>query len=351
MNQKLPGMLMVVAGLATLQACARSRNLDDLIANPPDETLARLYREARALEPVVQSPAARGFVGAVAELPPVDTRVVYRIKDRKEWYAPNQLDTLSRAERDALERKELDSVVYYYTKYGTPLAYARAIDILGENGLHRLQGKRILDFGYGGVGHLRMLAANGADVVGVDVDPFLPALYQKPTDQGVVRAGGFRKGHVRLVHGRFPAESKANEEVGGKYDLILSKNTLKKGYIHPPETANVDPARRVWLGVDDSTFLRVLYSVLKPGGRVLIYNICPAQAPKGQAFIPHADGRSPFSVEQWQTAGFRVIAFDKDDSTRVRNMARALEWDQGESAMSVDTDLFAMYTLVEKPAR
>lgn len=350
MGNSIRDVLLVAIGLSTLPACATSRNLDELIANPPDEALGRLYREARALEPLVQTPAARGFVAAVTELPKVETRTVYRIRDRKEWFTPDQLGSLSHAERESLERKDLDSTVYYYTKYGTPLAYARAIDIFGLHGVDRLRGKRILDFGYGGVGHLRLMAANGADAVGVDIDPFLPALYQKPEDQGAVRAGTFRKGSVKLVHGRFPAESRANEAVGGKYDMIVSKNTLKKGYVHPPEEANVDPGRRVWLGVDDSTFLRVLNSLLKPGGQVLIYNICPAQAPKGQAFIPHADGRSPFTRTQWEAAGFRVIAFDMDDTAQVRAMARALGWDQGDSAMNIESDLFALYTLVEKPA-
>jgi len=49
-----------------------------------------------------------------------------------------------------------------------------------------VDGKRILDFGYGTVGHLRLLASLGADMVGVEVDPLLRALYSAPGDQGAI---------------------------------------------------------------------------------------------------------------------------------------------------------------------
>ena len=47
---------------------------------------------------------------------------------------------------------------YYTTKYGSPLAYSRPIDLLGQAGLQDVSGRKILDFGYGTVGHLRLLA-------------------------------------------------------------------------------------------------------------------------------------------------------------------------------------------------
>ena len=52
---------------------------------------------------------------------------------------------------------------------------------------------------------------------------------------------------MKLVHGRFPADPKVVAAVGGGYDLFLSKNTLKRGYIHPAE--KVDPRLLVDLGV------------------------------------------------------------------------------------------------------
>ena len=87
------------------------------------------------------------------------------------------------------------------------------------------------------------------------------------------------------------------------------------------------------------------------GGRVLIYNLSPATAPPGKPYIPAADGRSPFARATWEKAGFRVLAFDQDDSGAARALGRALGWDRlSEQPMDLVTDLFATYTLAEKPA-
>jgi hypothetical protein len=44
-----------------------------------------------------------------------------------------------------------------------------------------------------------------------------------------------------------------------------------------------------------------------------------------------------------------VIAFDMDDSAAARAMGKALGWDKGESASDLETNLFAHYTLLERP--
>ena len=65
--------------------------------------------------------------------------------------------------------------------------------------------------------------------------------------------------------------------VGGGYDLFISKNTLKKGYVHPERP--VEKRRLLNLDVDDEAFVRALHAALKPGGWVMIYNITPAPSP------------------------------------------------------------------------
>jgi hypothetical protein len=138
--------------------------------------------------------------------------------------------------------------------------------------------------------------------------------------------------------------------VGGGYDLFLSKNTLKNGYLHPAET--VDPRMLVHLGVSDSAYVAAVYAALAPGGRVLIYNLCPAPAPPGKPYIPWADGRCPFPAAAWRAAGFRVLVFDRDDSPAARAMGHALGWDAGgpgAGGMDLAHDLFATWSLFEKP--
>ena len=72
--------------------------------------------------------------------------------------------------------------------------------------------------------------------------------------------------------------------MGAGYDLILSKNTLKNGYIHPERPVDRSwPEDSTWESSDAACLLASLHSALEPGGRVLIYNICPAQSPPDSA--------------------------------------------------------------------
>ena len=112
---------------------------------------------------------------------------------------------------------------------------------------------------------------------------------------------------------------------------------------------SADEKRLIKLGVDDETFVRTLFAMLAPGGRALIYNLAPAQAPLDKPYIPWADGRCPFARPLWEKAGFRVVEFDRDDTAAARAMGHALGWDQGEDKVDLEKDLFGTYTLAEKP--
>jgi hypothetical protein len=274
--------------------------------------------ESAALRPLLTTPLAQRFADAAVKLPAVAKRTV----------------------RAGGEPKVVDEEYYYTTRYGTPLAYARPLEILAGAGFTDVAGKRLVDFGYGGIGQLMMLASLGADAVGVDVDPLLRAMYAD-------RDGRFGDGAVHTVGGRWPTEAGVRDVVGGGYDLFLSKNVLKRGYIHPAEP--LPEKRQIRLGVDDEAFVRAVYELLKPGGMMLIYNLAPAPAPPGKPYIPWADGRSPFARELFERVGFRVIAFEVDDTAAARAMAHALGWDRGPEAMDLARDLFGQYTLVAKP--
>lgn len=344
-----------LAAAAVLGAGAMARQAAN--AARPGEIVADLAEEAGAMRTMVQTAAVESWLEAAEILPEIQPRTIYSDRNAGVAYTPEQYAKLPEAQKAGASEMTIDERFYYYTRYGTPIAYARPLDLVVQTikrpGSDELARWRILDYGYGGIGHLRMLASLGADVVGVEVDPILQAMYADPADTGEIENPNARRrgrgGHLTLVHGRWPGEADAHKAVGEGFDLIISKNVLKRGYIHPEQ--EVDKRMLVDMGVDDAAFIEALFNALRPGGLVMIYNLSPAQSPAGQAYKPWADGRCPFERADLEKAGFRVIEFDKDDSEAAREMGSRLGWDAGDRPMDLQNDLFAHYTLLERPLR
>jgi hypothetical protein len=315
----------------------------------------KIVDEARALEPLAGTELSRRFLAATVSLPNIGNRTVWRNDNTREYFSPAAIAAMTEAQRAKLMPIELDESRYYNTKYGSPVAYLRALELaVPSSGQYDVAGKRILDFGYGSIGHLRLLASLGAHITGVDPDSYLNALYSDPRDQGPVEPARNlyrgRPGSITLVHGYFPKDPKIAARVGAGYDLILSKNTLKRGYLKPERKA--DKRLLISLGVTDEIFLKALHGALNPGGKLLIYNLYPKPAAPNEKFLPWADGRSPFSREQFEKAGFRILALDAQDHAFARQMGLALGWDRndkGEVIDDLDKNLFALYTVVERP--
>lgn len=307
---------------------------------------AALRQEAKALAPIVKGDFTKKFLAATAELPSVKTRTAYVDPKARLYVSKSDYEKRTEKDREGLETREFDERIYYYTRYGSPLAYTRVWETLAKHGVRDLTGSRILDYGYGTVGHLRLLASLGIDAVGVDVDPFLTALYSEPSDQGDVKGVSGKDGRVTLVSGQWPADVNTKKAVGDGYDLFISKNTLKNGYIHPSQP--VDKRMLVDLGVSDEEYVKALASIVKKGGHVIIYNICPAPNPPDKPYIPWADGKCPFPRSMWEKAGFEVLAFDEDDCKPMREMGLALGWDAGQSREEYEADFFAHYSLFRR---
>lgn len=308
--------------------------------------VGQLRSEAAALAPLMKQPLTKQFLEATAILPSIRPRTVWFDSSRTHFWNEPAAKALSDPARAALLNRSLDESFYYNTRYGSPLAYARALEILSENGFKTVEGKRIADFGYGTIGHLRLLASLGADVHGIEVDKLLEIYYSEPGDKGSIAGPRGQLGTITLHTGRWPAEDAIVSAVDGGYDLFISKNTLKNGYIHPAQP--VDPRRLVQLGVSDTAFVRAIHAMLKPGGLALIYNLSPAPAPPDKPYIPWADGTCPFPIALWESQGFKVVKFDEDDSIAARAMGHALGWDAGPSPMDLEHDLFGRWTLVRK---
>lgn len=288
-----------------------------------------LRSESRALKPLVTTALAHAFLDATFDLPPIPTRTI--VLDQKSYLA--------------------DEHVYYGTQHGTPLAYTRAVELLGRAGFGSFDSKRVFDYGFGSIGQLRLFAQLGADVVGVEVNPFLKALYND-SDQGsipraqVAGAGSF--GRLHLIFGDYPSDLQVVDQVGSKLDLIVSKNVLKYGYLHPARP--VDDDMLIHTKVSDEVFVQTLYDALNPGGYVMIYNLAPRPSRDDEPYIPWSDPRCPFAIDVLARIGFEVVVYNRDDSNSAREMGRALKWDQGKNGMNLEQDLFAQYTLLRKPS-
>ena len=354
---------LLLAACGTVESNRRAERPADPVSGQSHAQPARsptqqqLANEAEAMAPLAKSDLAKQFLRATDGLPTIATRVAYRDDNSRDFFSPQEAALLPADRRKMLTTIEFDEYRYYYTKYGSPLAYMRLLDLAYAHGLADVGRSNILDVGYGSIGHLRLLASLGANVTGVDPDRYLNALYREASDQGSVapakRVPRGRGGSLSLAHGRWPGTTEIAHAVStrGPYQLIISKNTLKRGYLKPERRA--PKSQLIELGVSDDVFLKSVHAALAPGGLLVIYNLAPKQAAADKPYLPHADARSPFSAEQFARAGLEVLAIDTEDHAFARQMGAALGWDKndkGETVNDLDANLFALYTLVRRAA-
>lgn len=306
-------------------------------AGAPPSALQEIQRLAKKLEPTAKSPWVKKWLQAAQQLPPVAPRKFWCLKDRSACWAQKP----EGEKRELVERTADEE--YFYARIADPLGYTRAWELLAAAGFQP-KGKKVLDLGYGNIGQLAMLARLGADVHGIEVDAMLPLAYEKTV--GPVTARDGTQGRLTVHHGFFPKDGRLVREVGAGYALLLSKNTLKRGYVHPSQP--VPDNQRIDLGSDEA-FLAAVHSLLLPGRYFLIYNLSPGQAKPGQPYKQMAEGESPFPRGALEKAGFEVIAFDALDDGPARAMGKVLEWDADpQSPWDLEADLFSHYTLARR---
>lgn len=235
------------------------------------------------------SPLAISFLDAADTLAAIEPRKIYVRKNPRSYLSPEQFRQLSLTERESYSEQFCDERLYY-GHYSTPLAWTRPFDRLGQQGFNSLEGKKVLDFGFGNVGQLRMLASLGASVTGIEISDSIPsAMYYLQSDQGTVSKISDdieSNGELKLVFGKWPADKDIIDDVGVGFDLFISKNVLKYGYIHPEREA--PGSQLIDLGVNDEEFLMSLFDALNPGGFVLIYNIHPPRSKADERYKPWA---------------------------------------------------------------
>ncbi|MBO6739772.1 MAG: hypothetical protein JJ916_07930 [Phycisphaerales bacterium] len=306
------------------------------IAEP--HPLQSLHDDAEALRDVYRSAPAQRMLDEVEHLPVIDERTIHAATRPNRGYTQAQFDALSEDEREGLQPFEVDAMRYYSTFYGTPLVYARVLELIDRHAPRfEIEDARIMDLGYGQLGHLRLWAQMGANVVGVEVDPILTAMYDGCAAVGPIEDAG----SVSLIEGAWPNDASCREEVGRGFDLIVSRNLLKRGYVKPTQRNPSFPVPVAW-GMSDEEAVGHFFDALAPGGIVVIESLGPRPDPAK----PWSDIANPWPRAAWEAVGFEVLAHDTDESPFARRQGMALGWDE---RMDLENGLYGVYSVYRKP--
>lgn len=340
----LTGATALVIAAAT--AAVASQDAAETSATFADDAIAVLVRDAARLSPLIETRAARELLAEVPGLPAIESTTIHyrRGANGFESMDAEAFERVPEPDRADWRAMPVDTNRYYGTFYGSPLASMRAFDLAAAAGdWDSYDGRRVVDFGYGSLGQLHLLAACGATVVGTEVMPLLETMYADA--EGTITGDGGRSGSIELAWGLWPADADVKTAVGSGADLFISKNTLKRGYVRPQ--AEAAPGTTIDLGVTPEAFLTAMHDVLRPGGIAVIYNIGGTPAADAP-YSPMTDIACPWSRAECEAAGFDVVAFDADDQDGLRFFGRALGWDSGAQAMDLDEDVRATFTILRR---
>ncbi|RNC82450.1 MAG: methyltransferase domain-containing protein [Phycisphaera sp.] len=331
--------IAVVVGLAA--TCAQAQY---------DWSPEALAAEAARVEEVVGNEAVLEWLGKAKELPEVKGATLF-VGPRepggfdREVYTAQQATDFS--ESDLIDFREVTygPTRYYATNYGSPIAYAPALIAAAEaGGFDSFRFKRVLDFGYGQIGQLEMLARCGATVCGVEADPVIDTLYRSTRLSDVVVAEDGTRGSLTLALGEWFSDWRLRQKLGGRFDVIIARNVLKRGYVQPEEPMpGFDP---IDIGGEPEDAARAIYNALEEGGVAVVYNL-GGGAWRGEdgSYNAPADVRDPLGREAWEAAGFEIVHYQANGSQLMRKVASLIS----QKDLS-EFDLYnVLYTVVRKP--
>lgn len=184
-----------------------------------------------------------------------------------------------RARRFAAERDGLAAIC----AYGMPEFYNRAID-LGQrvalsSWLRVNEGTRVLDVGCGIGRWSRLLAARGANVVGVDLSPTMIAqARERAAAEGVA------------ARCRFAVSDLARLDLKERFDLVLGVTVLQ----HILDPAALHAA------------ISALVAHLEPGGRMILLEAAPVETAARCDSTVFVARRRDFYLDAFHDCGLRV---------------------------------------------
>ncbi|MEO1716099.1 MAG: hypothetical protein AAFR76_03210 [Planctomycetota bacterium] len=365
MIRQLSTALILSASGATAQPFAHTYPQQFTDRERMAEALSQRLDIAR---PWMQTPSTQAMLETVGTMPPRIRRWLWSTRSFSE-----RTFTLDQyAELDAEARRLLDffgiSELIYYAGWSTdaPFVELRAYDLafLGTPYAEpqSLAGARILLVDPSVITPAWMLARLGADVTVVSDSQRFRALYNAPSDQGVVRGiNGAPDGRVTIVDANWPAAGPGIAGEGNDsgadqaFDLIVAINSLSKGRVDPSpsQVRTLDvPLVAKPLGLDPVEIGTRIFDALAPGGRAITYSWgSPARPNNDPSF--DADVRPAVGPSDARAAGLVATAVASDASVftrmlgaraNIRDLRRPLE-ENGVTAPQV----VAFYAVYDKP--
>ena len=215
--------------MALIEALALAVMLQTPAAEPTAPPTELIMQNAAAIQPQASSPFAKSLLAGFGFLQPHAPTVVWYNKETRTALPAAEASKMTEAQLTGYTKRDVDDNFYYFTRYGTPVAFVRPVEILGKAGVKGADGLKLVDFGFGSIGQLRALAYMGADVTGIEVNPILQVIYAREPGQ-VTRcaaAGKGKDGSISLAFGQFPKEPAMVKKVGGGYDVFISKSNTQ----------------------------------------------------------------------------------------------------------------------------
>jgi hypothetical protein len=97
--------------------------------DPAPKITDKLKADAASLAPIMSSSLAKEFLAATAQLPEPATRTVYRNRERGTAVSSQDYELMSADARTGFAARECSPEFYFETGYGSPLVYARVLDL------------------------------------------------------------------------------------------------------------------------------------------------------------------------------------------------------------------------------
>jgi hypothetical protein len=89
----------------------------------------KMKRDAVAMDSIVKADLAKAFLAATSKLAEPEARTVYRNREKGVALSKRAYEAMGAEEKASFTAREYPTAFYYETGYGSPLVYARVLDL------------------------------------------------------------------------------------------------------------------------------------------------------------------------------------------------------------------------------